>query len=256
VSAQNLAVSPDRPEAAGSLRVSLARAALEAALHAPGVLGSDPGPGRLRVTADPPAAPLLGVSATAQADGRYAVDLSLVADMVPLPALADQVRERVRKRAQDERLEEVLGSIDVEFAYVATREEIAAAAAEREVEEALAAEKLASAAAGAEQTPQPKLAAASAEQTPQPTAPISAAAGVGEDTMNAQSGEPSVAEPSVAAGAGGDDTTLAVRQAALATDQAALAAKQAALAAEQAALVAGPEALPPHSRQRVPKEGE
>ena len=72
-----------------------------------------------------------------QADGRYAVDFSLVADMVPLPALADQVRERVRKRARGERLEELLGSINVEFAYVVTREELAAAAAEREVEEAL-----------------------------------------------------------------------------------------------------------------------
>ena len=95
----------------------------------------------------------MGVSATAEADGRYAVDFSLVADMVPLPALADQVRERVRKRARGERLEELLGSINVEFAYVVTREELAAAVAEREVEEALAAEKLASAAASAEQTP-------------------------------------------------------------------------------------------------------
>ena len=90
MSAQNLAVSPDRPEAAGSLRVRVARTALEAALQAPGVLGSDPGPSRLRVTADPPADPLVGVSATAEADGRYALDFSLVADMVPLPALAER----------------------------------------------------------------------------------------------------------------------------------------------------------------------
>lgn len=250
MSAQNLAVSPDRPEAAGSLRVRLARTALEAALQAPGVIGSDPGPSRLRVTADPPADPLVGISVTAQADGRYAVDLSLVADMVPLHELAEQVRERVRKRTSGERLEEVLGSINVEFAYVVTREELAAAAAEREVEEASAAVNLASA-------------AASAEQTSQPTAAASAAVGVGEDALNAQGGEPAgggedgVAEPSAAASAGGDAAAIAVRQAALATDQAALAARQAALAAEQAALVAGPDtALPPHSCERMSEEQE
>ena len=75
--------------------MGVARAALQAALQTPGVVGSDPGPSRLRVTADPPADPLVGVSATAQADGRYGIDLSLVADLVPLPELAEQVRERI-----------------------------------------------------------------------------------------------------------------------------------------------------------------
>lgn len=248
MSAQNLAVSPDRPEAAGSLRVRVARTALEAALQAPGVLGSDPGPSRLRVTADPPADPLVGVSATAEADGRYAVDFSLVADMVPLPALADEVRERVRKRARGERLEELLGSINVEFAYVVTREELAAAAAEREVEEALAAEKLASAAASAEQPPRP---------IPAASAPVKAGAEAipAQGEVAAGGGEEGLAEPSAEAVPGGDGAALAVRQAALATDQAALAAKQAALAAEQATLVAGPgAAVPPHSRGRPTQE--
>ena len=159
MSANNLAVTLDRPEAAGSVRVRVARAALQAALHAPGVVGSDPGPSRLRVTADPLADPLVGVSAIAQADGRYAVDLSLVADMVPLHELAEQVRERVRKRARGERLEEVVGSINVDFAYVVTRAELAAAATDKEVEQARAAEKLALADASAKQTPQPTVAA-------------------------------------------------------------------------------------------------
>jgi hypothetical protein len=250
VSAENRAVSPDRPEAAGSLRVSVARAALEAALQAPGVVGSDPGPSRLRVTADPPASPLIGVSATAQADGRYAVDLSLVADMVPLHELAEQVRERVRKRTSGERLAEVLGSINVDFAYVVTREELAAAAAEKEVEEARAAEKLASAGARAKQTSQPTIATSAPER------------GLGVEVVTAQvgggparAGEGGFAEPSVEANAGRDAGALAVRQAALATDQAALAARQAALAAEQAALVAGSNtALPPHACERIPEE--
>jgi hypothetical protein len=247
VSADNL-VAPDRPEAAGSLRVSVARIALQAALQAPGVVGSDPGPGRLRVTADPPADPLVGVSATAQADGRYAVDLSLVAGMVPLPALAEEVRERVRKRTRSERLEELLGSINVEFAYVVTREELAAAAAEREVEEALAAEKPALAAAGAEPAAGP-IAAASA-----PTeAGGEAMTGPGEEPAGGEEAAP--AEPSAEAIPGGDAAALAVRQAALATDQAALAAKQAALAAEQATLVAAPgTAVPPHSCERTIQE--
>ena len=138
--------------------------------------------------------------------------------------LPGEQAERVRT-ALGERLEELLGSINVEFAYVVTREELAAAVAEREVDEALAAEKLALAAASAEQTPQPKLAAGSAEQTPRRTVAASAAVGVGEAAMNAQGGEASLPEPSAEASAGGDGAAIAVRQAALATDQAALAAK-------------------------------
>lgn len=253
MSAESPAVSSERPEAAGSLRVRVARAALHAALQAPGVVGSDPGPGRLRVTADPPAGPLVGVSATAQADGRYGIDLSLVADMVPLPELAEQVRERVRKRTRGERLEELLGSINVDFAYVMTTEELAAAAAEREVEEARAAEKLAVPAASAKQTPGPTVAASAPEKGSGADA-TAAQVGAGR----ARAGQRGVAEPSAEAMPGGRDAAaLAVRQAALATDQAALAAKQAALAAEQAALVAGPgTTLAPHSRKRAGEEKE
>lgn len=248
MSADKLAVPPDRPEAGGSLRVRVARTALQAALQAPGVVGSDPGPSRLRVTADPPADPLVGVSAIAQADGRYAIDLSLVADLVPLPALAEEVRERVRKRTQGERLEDLLGLINVEFAYVVTREELAAAAAEREAEEARAAEKLASTATRPQEPPRP-IAAASAPAE----ARGEALTGRGEEPPGG--GEAGRAEPFAEAMPGGDAAALATRQAALATDQAALAAKQAALAAEQATLVAGPgTAVPPHSRERNPQE--
>ena len=252
MSANNLAVPLDRPEAAGSVRVRVARAALEASLQTPGVVGSDPGPRRLRVTADPPTGPLIGVSATAQADGRYAVDLSLVADMVPLHELAEQVRERVRKRARGEQLEEVVGSINVDFAYVVTREELAAAAAEKEVEQARAAEKLALADASAKQTPQPRV-AASVPGGGGDTEAVTAPGGGGA----ASGGEAGLAEPLAEGIPGGRDAAaLAVRQATLATDQATLAAKQAALAAEQAALAARPgAALLPSSHER-PTEGQ
>src|SRR6185312_9690318 len=94
----------DRPQVGESVRVRVARAALQAALAMPGVLGSDSGPSRGRVTADPASGPLIGVLGTAQSDGRSAVDLSLVADMVPLPALAEEVRARVCRRVDAEEL--------------------------------------------------------------------------------------------------------------------------------------------------------
>ena len=78
----------------------------------------------LRVTADPPAGLLRGVSVTAERDGRYAVDLRLVARMTPLMPLGDAVRRRViasARRAQG--LADQLGSINVEFARVLAPEE-------------------------------------------------------------------------------------------------------------------------------------
>jgi hypothetical protein len=235
VSTDDLTMAADPPQAAGSVRVDVARAALQAALDAPEVLGSDSGPNGLRVTADPLFGPLLGVSATAQADGRYAIDLSLVATMVPLPELAEEVRDRVRKRAGREHLDDVLGSINVEFASVMTAEEFAAAAVEQEVQETLVAEEIA--------------APVEAEEAAEPSGPES---GTGERAIPGAVQAPGRTGPAPeddqrpgapAAGPrppGGDRAALAARQAALATDQAALAAKQAALAAEQAALAAGP----------------
>jgi uncharacterized alkaline shock family protein YloU len=129
--------SPSSAQAAarGSARVPLARLALRAASEVPGVLGSDPGPQGLRVVADPPEL-LRGVSVTAEVDGRYAVDLCLVAGMVPLHALADEVRDRVRRRAERERLETELGTVNVEFAMVMSEAE-ATAVASAAVAEAL-----------------------------------------------------------------------------------------------------------------------
>lgn len=222
-------MSFDRPEAGQSVRVRVARAALQAALEVPGVLGSDSGPSGRRVTADPASGPLIGVLASAQSDGRYAADLSLVADMVPLLALAAEVRARVRKRVDGEQLGDVLGAVNVEFASVVTAEEFAVAAAEQEVEEAILAEELAAGAAMAEE-------AARGSGSIKGEAPEAVAAPVRAGV--APEGERRLAAPTGGATPRGPDAAaaLAAQQAALATDQAALAAKQAALAAEQAAL--------------------
>jgi hypothetical protein len=198
------------------------------------VLGSDSGPSRGRVTADPDSGPLIGVLVTSQSDGRYAVDLSLVADMVPLPALAEEVRARVRGRVGDEELGDVLGVVNVEFASVVTADEFAAAiAAEQEVEEAILAEELGVVAAiageAAEVGPRGS-GSVTGEARGRVAAPSSAGIGAeGERRLAAPPGEATPRGPDAAA-------ALAARQAALATDQAALAAQQAALAAEQAAL--------------------
>ncbi|HEY2436668.1 MAG TPA: hypothetical protein VGH93_05770 [Solirubrobacteraceae bacterium] len=201
----------------------------------PGVLGSDPGPSGVRVTADPASGPLIGVSATAQSDDRYAIDLSLVADMVPLPALAEDVRARVRRRADGERLGAVLGAVNVEFASVVTAEEFAVAAAEQQVEEAILAEELAAGAAIAEEAAEataPGPGSVRGEAPEAVAAPASAGGPrEGERPLGAPVGEATPRGRDAAA-------ALAARQAALATDQAALAAKQAALAAKQAALAA------------------
>lgn len=106
-----------------SPRVRLARLALDAAQAVPDVLGTEAGLHGVRVTADPSAGLLRGVSVTAQADGRYTVDLSLVARMVPLVALGEEVRRRVQASARRDGLADQLGTVNVEFARLLTSEE-------------------------------------------------------------------------------------------------------------------------------------
>ena len=108
-------------------RVRLARLALDAALVVPDVLGAEAGVHGVRVTADPPAGPLRGVSVIAQADGRYAVDLRLVARIVPLVTLGEEVRRRVQASALRDGLADRLGTVNVEFARLLTPDEARAA---------------------------------------------------------------------------------------------------------------------------------
>jgi hypothetical protein len=201
-------------------------------LEVPGVLGSESGPSGARVTADPVSGALIGVLATAQSDGRYAVDLSLVADMVPLPALAEKVRAHVRKRVDGEQLGTVLGAVNVEFASVVTAEEFAVTAAEQQ-QQAILAVELAAGAATVEEAVEataPPRGSVKNEAPEAVAAPASVEGASGRERPLAASAAEAMPRGLDAAAA------LAARQAALATDQAGLAAKQAALAAEQAAL--------------------
>jgi hypothetical protein len=104
---------------AASDRVRLARVALGAALALPEVIRGDAGPDAQRVTADTTGM-LIGVTAIAQADGRYSIDLRLIARLVPLLPLADAVRDRVRRAAARSGLDVLLGEINVEFSDLLT----------------------------------------------------------------------------------------------------------------------------------------
>jgi hypothetical protein len=58
------------------------------------------------------------VTACAQADGRYGVDLHLIARPVPLHPLAVEVRERIVRTAVAAGLDEKLGDVDLTFESV------------------------------------------------------------------------------------------------------------------------------------------
>jgi hypothetical protein len=111
------------PQVSASPRVRLARLARDAALAVPGVLGAEAGSHGVHVTADPPAGLLHGVSVVAQADGRYEVALRLVARVVPLVALSEEVRHRVQASARRVGLADRLGIVNVEFARLLTPED-------------------------------------------------------------------------------------------------------------------------------------
>jgi hypothetical protein len=130
-----------------SPRVPLAHVALAAALSVAGVEGAEAGPRGSCLTDDPPAGVLRGIAVIAQADGRYSVDLCLVAGIVPLIELAAEVRRRVQARVAREGLADQLGDINVQFSAVRSADEIAARSA-REL--AAQAEARGAAAAGAE----------------------------------------------------------------------------------------------------------
>lgn len=97
-------------------RLRLARLELDVVSGIADVAGTDPGPHGLCVTADPPAGLLQGVSVIAQADGRYEVDLCLIARLVPLLSLGAEIRRRLRLRAEREGLARELGTVNVQFA--------------------------------------------------------------------------------------------------------------------------------------------
>lgn len=112
------AASSPSTASVASPRVALACLALEAALAVPEIVAGEAGIHNLRVTVDPAGRWLRGVSVIAERDGRYAVDLCLVARMTPLIPLAEAVRRRVIASSARQGLADQVGSINVEFARV------------------------------------------------------------------------------------------------------------------------------------------
>lgn len=112
----------------GSPRSQLARVALEAASDLPEIAGGVRGARRVWATLD--AGEILeGVVATARPDGRFDLELHLVAQwpFESLFALADQVRARVWRAVQRADLEPALANVAVSFedVRVASGEEVA-----------------------------------------------------------------------------------------------------------------------------------
>ena len=103
---------------AASPRTTLARVALEAALAVPDVVAGEAGTRGLRVTADPAGQLLRGVSVTAERDGRFTVDLLLVARVTPLVPLGETVRRRIFASARRHGLAGDLAAVNVEFAQL------------------------------------------------------------------------------------------------------------------------------------------
>jgi hypothetical protein len=93
-----------------SERERLAELALAAALATPGVLGVA---GEHATSSA--AGPLRGVVAAAGAAERYDIDLFLRADLVPLHALAELVRTRVRSAAERSGARERIGTLGISF---------------------------------------------------------------------------------------------------------------------------------------------
>ncbi len=95
---QSASSSPAFPSAARSERFRLARLAREAALRVPGVVGTDTGSMGLFVAVGD-GERLEGVICAATKDGGYDVSLRLVCELVPLLALAEQVKVSVKHTA-------------------------------------------------------------------------------------------------------------------------------------------------------------
>ncbi len=95
-----------------SERATLAQIALGASLAVPDVAGTDAGPNGVWIT-EVDGERLPGIVAAAQADGRYAIELHLIARPVPLRELAELIRERIVRTAEQAGLGDLVGSIDV-----------------------------------------------------------------------------------------------------------------------------------------------
>ena len=104
------------PSSQSSPRSQLARAAIDAARSLPQVAGGVSGTQDLWVTTDAGAL-LEGVTAVARKDGRYDIELHLVAQwpLDSLHSLADEVRARVGRAAEQGGLGHAVGEVTVSF---------------------------------------------------------------------------------------------------------------------------------------------
>lgn len=105
---------------APSPRARLAAVALEAALSVEGAVAGHAGPLGVYVTPGP-GGPLTGVVAAARPDGRFDLEIHLVAQPVALQGLARRVRALVAERAISAGLDPMLGAIDVGIEDVVAR---------------------------------------------------------------------------------------------------------------------------------------
>jgi hypothetical protein len=104
-----------------SVRLQVARVALEAALTVDGVISGSSGPLGLHVTRSGNER-LVGVVCMADASGGYAVALHLVVGVVPLDRLAERIRSRVRARIAAAGLGDELAQLDIVFEDIVTGE--------------------------------------------------------------------------------------------------------------------------------------
>ncbi len=111
---------PDSPTpfAPGSDRARLAALAVRGATGVLGITAVDAGPRGLHVTNSGSTA-VVGALVVAEPGGRYSIDLGLCAQLVPLDALADRVREGVARSAGGAGLGDRVGAISVTFHDVA-----------------------------------------------------------------------------------------------------------------------------------------
>lgn len=98
----------------GSDRVRLAAQAVDGATRVDGVTAADAGPRGLHVT-NSGSTVVVGALVVAEPGGRYSIDLGLCAQLVPLEALADRVREGVARSAVGAGLGDRVGAISVTF---------------------------------------------------------------------------------------------------------------------------------------------
>jgi hypothetical protein len=105
------AEGPSRP----SDRVRLTREAREAALRVPGVVGTDTGPTGLYLTTAR-GERFEGIICAATSDGGYDISMRLIADMVSLPDLSEQVTAAIGSTAT--RVGVPCRSVSVHFADV------------------------------------------------------------------------------------------------------------------------------------------